>query len=84
MNAWKIRIAPLHSNIIWKNFFAESLVTTLKAYLLNILVFTLALTFVTPVYFIKFLKEAGVSETLKSFSLLSDVNSEYIVNYLFA
>jgi hypothetical protein len=48
---WQIRLAPLHSNIIWPNFFAGSFISTLKANLLNLLVFVLALTFVTPVYF---------------------------------
>lgn len=48
---WVVKLAPLHSNIVWPNFFAGSFISTLKAYLLNLLVFVLALTFVTPVYF---------------------------------
>jgi hypothetical protein len=61
---WQVKLAPLHSNIVWSNFFAGSFISTLKANLLNLLVFVLALTFVTPVYFMQFLKSSGVSDTM--------------------
>lgn len=49
---------------MWQNFFAGSFISTLKANLLNLMVFVLALTFVTPVYFMQFLKSSGVSDTM--------------------
>ena len=72
LSKWNIRAAPLHSNIIWPNFFSGSFISTLKAYLLNLLVFVLALTFVTPVYFMEFLKKSGVSDTVHTFSKIND------------
>lgn len=68
---WKIVLAPVHSNIIWPNYFSSTFVTTLKAYLLNLLVFILALTFVTPVYLMEFLKKSGVSDTLREIDMLN-------------
>ena len=59
----------MHSDIIWSNFFSQSFITTIKGYLINLLVFTLALTFVTPVYFMEFLKKAGVTDTVEYVSL---------------
>ncbi len=62
-------LAPLHSDIIWANFFSQSFITTIKGYLINLLVFTLALTFVTPVYFMEFLKKSGVTDTVEYVSI---------------
>ena len=74
---WTIKHAPLHSNIVWHNFFAGNFITSLKAFLMNLLVITLAITFVTPVYFMEFLKKSGVSDTVHA---LSKIHDNYLSN----
>lgn len=78
---WKVVLAPVHSNIIWPNYFSSTFVTSLKAYLLNLLVFILALTFVTPVYLMEFLKKSGVSDTLREIDML---NQSYLSAQMYA
>jgi len=64
MDQWIVEYAPIHQNIIWDNFFSTSFVNRLKSFLINLLVFVLALTFVTPVYLIQmFGKQATFDES---------------------
>jgi len=46
--------------------------TSLKAFLLNLLVIILAMTFVTPVYLMEFLKKSGVSNIIANDSKLKE------------
>ena len=53
MQNWKVDLGPLHSNIIWESFFDVNFTNTLRAFLINLLVFVLALTFCAPVFLIQ-------------------------------
>ena len=50
MNRWKVSLAPIHSDIIWENFFDNKATTKCKAFLINFIVFTLVIFVVTPVF----------------------------------
>ena len=76
---WSISLAPLHSNIIWPNFFTTSFITTLKGILLNLLVLALALTFVTPVYLMEFLKKSGFVKQIEDLSKYHFLTSQIFV-----
>lgn len=43
--------------------------------MLNLLVFILALTFVTPVYLMEFLKKSGLPDTLQ---FMNEMNNSYL------
>lgn len=45
---WVIEKAPMHSNIIWENFFIPRERTVLSSIVINLLVFILAMTLITP------------------------------------
>lgn len=64
IKAWKVSMGPVHSNILWGNYFDTSFITTLKSALLNLLIIVLAVTFISPVYFMEFFERTGVSEQI--------------------
>jgi hypothetical protein len=78
---WEITNAPLHSDIIWQNFFSNSFIQDLKEVMLNLLVFILALTFVTPVYLMEFLKKSGLPDTLQ---FMNEMNNSYLTKQAYA
>jgi hypothetical protein len=50
---WTVEDAPIHSNIIWENFFAGGIAVSLKGFVINLLIFVLALTLAAPIFIIE-------------------------------
>jgi len=60
MNNWVLEDAPLHSNIVWENFFThQSWSVKIKTFMINFLVFLLAASIASPYYFIQQIYNVG-------------------------
>jgi hypothetical protein len=71
----QLKQTPLASNVIWKDYFkSDTVISRIIAFFLNLLLLVLALTFVTPLYFMEAMSRAGVEEYVKE---LANLGREY-------
>lgn len=48
INKWELEQAPLHRNIMWENLGEDSIIDSLKYFLINFLLFVVIIVFVNP------------------------------------
>jgi hypothetical protein len=53
---WKIMMAPDMSDIIWDNMMSDDTVSSIKSWILLIILFVVCVIFITPSFFIDHLK----------------------------
>ena len=49
VNRWKIKQAPAYSDIIWENMYRDDTLTSIKSWLLMILLFIVCVVLITPI-----------------------------------
>jgi uncharacterized membrane protein YwzB len=64
--------APLHSDIEWDNFFKHGFARKVKTWILNLIVFLIAILIVSPPFFLDFLNKSGVKGLIEHIQVAHD------------
>jgi Calcium-dependent channel, 7TM region, putative phosphate len=56
VETWKIKMAPVMSDIIWDNLMNDEAISSLKSWILLFILFIVCVVFITPSFLIDHLK----------------------------